>query len=112
METGWDNMHGGIAYGVAPDGRFCSSEKYFWVQSESFAAAYRLYLATEDEKYLSDYNRIWRWSWEHMIDHTHGAWFRVRGQDGSAVDDKKSPYGKTDYHTMGACWDVLSVMKA
>ncbi len=112
METGWDKKHGGIAYGVAPDGSFCASEKYFWVQSESFAAAYRLYLATGDEKYLGDYNRIWRWSWEHMIDHTHGAWFRVRGRDGSVVDDKKSPYGKTDYHTMGACWDVLSVMKA
>ena len=110
IETGWDKEHGGIVYGVAPDGSFCASEKYFWVQSESFAAAYRLYRATDDKKYLDDYKRIWRWSWQHMIDHTHGAWFRVRGQDGSKVDNKKSPYGKTDYHTMGACWDVLSVM--
>ncbi len=110
IETGWDKEHGGIVYGVAPDGSFCASEKYFWVQSESFAAAYRLYRATDDKKYLDDYKRIWSWSWQHMIDHTHGAWFRVRGQDGSKVDNKKSPYGKTDYHTMGACWDVLSVM--
>ena len=112
MATGWDTEHGGIVYGVAPDGSFCAREKYFWVQAESFAAAWRLYCATQDEKYLDDYNRIWRWSWDHMIDHHYGAWHRVRGADGSAIDNKKSPLGKTDYHTMGACWDVLSVIEA
>ena len=108
LKTGWDEDFGGLVYGVAPDGSFCASEKYFWVQSESFAAAWRLYLATGEEKYREDYNRIWQWSWDHMIDHEHGAWFRVRGRDGAAIDTKKSPFGKTDYHTMGACWDVLS----
>lgn len=109
MSSGWDKEHGGIVYGVAPDGSFCAAEKYFWVQSESFATAWRLYHATGDEKYLQDYNRIWKWSWDHMIDHEYGAWFRVRNQDGSKADNKKSPLGKTDYHTMGACWDVLFV---
>ena len=111
METGWDKEFGGIAYGIAPDGSYCAPEKYFWVQSESFAAAWRLYLLIGDDKYREDYNRIWQWSWDHMIDHEHGAWFRVRARDGSAVDNKKSPFGKTDYHTMGACWDVLSASK-
>ncbi len=111
MKTGWDEEFGGIVYGVAPDGSYCASEKYFWVQAESFAAAWRLYMATKDAKYLDDYRRIWRWSWEHMIDHKHGAWFRVRNRDGSAIDNKKSPAGKTDYHTMGACWDVLSTLE-
>jgi len=111
IETGWDKEFGGIAYGVAPDGKFCSSKKYFWVQSESFATAWRLYHATQNKIYLEDYNRIWQWSWDHMIDHKHGAWFRVRERDGTATDNKKSPYGKTDYHTMGACWDVLSIPK-
>ena len=109
MSMGWDTDNGGIVYGVGPDGTVCASEKYFWVQAESFAAAWRLYDATGEETYLQDYKRIWQWSWDHMIDHKHGAWFRVRNRDGSVVDDKKSPLGKTDYHTMGACWDVLSV---
>jgi len=110
LKTGWDPEHGGLVYGVTPDGDICSYNKYFWVQSESFAAAWRLYRATGDEKYREDYNRLWQWSWTHMIDHKHGAWYRVRNRDGSASDNKKSPLGKTDYHTMGACWDVLSVM--
>ena len=109
MNTGWDDTFGGLVYGVAPDGSYCSTNKYFWVQAEGFAAAWRLYKATSDKKYLHDYRRIWRWSWDHLIDHTHGAWFRARNRDGSAIDNKKSPLGKTDYHTMGSCWDVLSI---
>ena len=110
IATGWDCEFGGIVYGVAPDGSFCAKEKYFWVQAESFAAAWRLYAATGETRYREDYQRIWQWSWEHMVDHVHGAWFQVRKQDGSAINDRKSPLGKTDYHTMGACWDVLAVM--
>ena len=109
MKMGWDEKYGGIVYGVAPDGRVCAPEKYFWVQSETFATAWRLYRATGIDTYREDYDRIWRWCWEHMIDHKHGAWFRVRNRDGSAIDEKKSPLGKTDYHTLGACWDVLNV---
>lgn len=109
MTTGWDEKFGGLVYGVAPNGEYCSTYKYFWVQAEGFAAAWRLYKATNEEKYLQDYRRIWRWSWDHMIDHVFGEWFRVRNRDGSAIDNKKSPYGKTGYHTMGACWDVVSV---
>lgn len=109
IQTGWDKEYGGIVYGVAPNGEFCASEKYFWVQAESFATAWRLYQITKEDKYLQDYHRIWRWCWQHQIDHNYGAWYRVRNRDGSAIDNKKSPFGKTDYHTMGACWDVLSV---
>ena len=108
MSSGWDAEHGGLVYGVAPDGSFCAAEKYFWVQSEAFAAAWRLYTLTGEQRFLDDYRRIWQWSWQHLVDHRYGAWFRVRTRDGSAIDDRKSPLGKTDYHTMGACWDVLS----
>ena len=42
------------------------------------------------------------------MDHRYGAWFRIVGADGRKLETTKSPAGKTDYHTMGACWDVLS----
>ena len=109
INDGWDKVFGGIVYGLAPNNHICASEKYFWVQAEAFATAWRLYKVTGEAKYRSDYFRIWQWSWDYMIDHKYGAWYRVRNCDGSAIDDKKSPLGKTDYHTMGACWDILSV---
>jgi len=44
-----------------------------------------------------------------LVDHQNGAWFRIVNAKGDALETTKSPAGKVDYHTMGACWDVLSV---
>jgi mannose/cellobiose epimerase-like protein (N-acyl-D-glucosamine 2-epimerase family) len=110
MESGWDTTHGGLVYGFSPDGAFSNDDKYFWVHAEAFAAAYRLFATTGESEYLVWYNRIWDWSWQYLVDHTHGAWYRIRRRDGSAIDDLKSPMGKVDYHTLGACWDVMDTM--
>lgn len=110
MEKGWDNEHGGLVYGFAPDGSFADSHKYFWVHAEAMAAAWRLYAITEDTRYHEHYLSLWDWSWRYLIDHKYGAWFRIRNRDGSAFDDLKSPPGKTDYHTLGAVWDIIDQM--
>jgi mannose/cellobiose epimerase-like protein (N-acyl-D-glucosamine 2-epimerase family) len=107
MRCGWDATHGGLVYGFAPDGSVCDADKYFWVQAESLAAAALLALRTGDGAYWAWYERVWAYSWAHMIDHQHGAWYRIRTPDNRAYSDEKSPAGKTDYHTMGACYDVL-----
>lgn len=109
MKDGWDSEHGGLVYGFAPDRSFCDSHKYFWVHAEAFAAAWRLAAVTGEQRFLNDYDRIWQWSWHYLVDHVDGAWFRIRNRNGSEFDKLKSPPGKTDYHTLGACWDVLSV---
>jgi len=108
MHGGWDHEHQGLVYGFGPNGKFADTRKYFWVHAEAFAAAWRLYRHTGEKNYRDDYHRLWSYSWTHLIDHQYGAWFRIRNRDGSAFDQLKSPPGKTDYHTMGACWDVLS----
>ena len=107
MQRGWDPVHGGLVYGFAPDGSVCDADKYFWVQAESFAAAALLALRTGDDAYWAWYERLWAYSWAHMIDHRLGAWYRIRTPDNRPYSDEKSPAGKTDYHTMGACYDVL-----
>jgi mannose/cellobiose epimerase-like protein (N-acyl-D-glucosamine 2-epimerase family) len=107
MQHGWDATHGGLVYGFAPDGEVCDADKYFWVQAESFAAAALLAMRTGDTGYWDWYDRIWAYAWAQMVDHVHGAWYRIRTPDNQAYSDEKSPAGKTDYHTMGACYDVL-----
>ena len=111
VETAWDAEHGGLCYGFDPEGRICDGDKYFWVQAESFAAAKLLELATEEARYRDWYQRIWRYAWDHMVDHDHGAWFRILTRDNRKYDDLKSPAGKTDYHTMGACYEVLRALE-
>jgi mannose/cellobiose epimerase-like protein (N-acyl-D-glucosamine 2-epimerase family) len=107
MRHGWDEQHGGLVYGFAPGGEVCDGDKYFWVQAESFAAAALLATRTGDASYWAWYDRIWAYAWQHFVDHEHGAWYRQLTQANVRVDDNKSPAGKTDYHTMGACYDVL-----
>ena len=111
LQRAWDKEHGGICYGFAPDGSICDGDKYFWVQAESFAAAALLAARTGEAGYWDWYDQIWRYSWHHMVDHQHGAWFRILDRQNRKYDDKKSPAGKTDYHTMGACYEVLRTMR-
>jgi len=108
----WDAEHGGICYGFAPDNAICDGDKYFWVQAESFAAAALLAVRTGNPAYWDWYDRIWDYSWTHFVDHDHGAWYRILGPDNRKLSDEKSPAGKTDYHTMGACYDVLRALEA
>lgn len=112
VQHGWDRQHGGLVYGFEPGGAVCDADKYFWVQAESFAAAALLALRTGDDGYWQWYDRLWAYSWAHMIDHRHGAWYRIRTPDNKPYSDEKSPAGKTDYHTMGACHDVLRALAA
>lgn len=110
MGPGWDTQYGGVLFGMAPDGTICDSDKYFWVQAEAIAAAARLARRTGESRYWDDYDRLWTYCWAHFIDHTHGAWYRILRRDNSKIDALKSPPGKTDYHTMGACHDVLTAL--
>lgn len=112
MRHGWDAEFGGLVYGFDPEGALYDCDKYFWVQAESFAAAALLAVRTGESRYWDWYDRIWDYAWRHMVDHEHGAWFRILSRDNRKLGDEKSPAGKTDYHTMGACHDVLRALGA
>ncbi len=36
--------------------------------------------------------------------------YRILTPDNQKIINEKSPAGKTDYHTMGACYEVLNVI--
>jgi mannose/cellobiose epimerase-like protein (N-acyl-D-glucosamine 2-epimerase family) len=109
LHHAWDDAHEGIVYGFAPDFAVCDDDKYFWVQAEAIAAAARLHAATGEARYREWHDRVWRYAWRHFVDHEHGAWYRILDRHNRKYSDEKSPAGKTDYHTMGACHDVLAV---
>ncbi len=80
------------------------------MQAESLAAAALLHARTGEAVYDDWYRRLWTYAWEHFVDHRHGAWYRLLTRDNRKVSDEKSPAGKTDYHTMGACHEVLALL--
>ncbi|MGW8390880.1 AGE family epimerase/isomerase [Pseudoduganella sp. HUAS MS19] len=109
---GWDAEHGGLCYSLAPDLTVCDPHKYFWVQAESTAAAAMLARRTGNAEYWDWYQRLWAYSWTHFVDHEHGAWYRILSGDNRKLSDEKSPAGKVDYHTMGACYDIVAALGA
>lgn len=111
MKLSWDDEFGGMVYGYDRVGRWCDEDKYFWVQAESLATTALLAGRTGDTQYWDWYDRLWAYSWQHFVDHSHGAWFRILRRDNTKISDEKSPAGKTDYHTMGACYEVLKVIR-
>lgn len=110
MQKAWDAEHGGLFYGFGPENEICDSDKYFWVQAESLATAALLAARTGEARYWADYQRLWQYSWQHFVDHQHGAWYRILTADNRAYSDEKSPAGKVDYHTMGACYEILNAL--
>ncbi|WP_240601787.1 AGE family epimerase/isomerase [Oleiagrimonas sp. MCCC 1A03011] len=106
----WDKQYGGLCYGFDPDGNICDDDKYFWVQAETLTTAALLAHRTDMDAYWLWYERIWTYAWQHMVDHQHGGWYRILDRMNQKYDNKKSPAGKTDYHTMGACYEVLNVI--
>ena len=112
LARSWDASRGGMYYGFAPEAFVCDSDKYFWVQAESLAAAALLAVRTGEDPYWKWYDRLWAYSWEHLVDHQYGAWYRILDADNRKYSDEKSPAGKTDYHTMGACYEVLNALRS
>lgn len=110
LDCSWDATHGGMIYGVDREYRPYDSDKYFWVQAESIATAALLAGRSGDDQYWQWYERLWSYSWTHFVDHRYGAWFRILAPDNRRLTDEKSPAGKVDYHTMGACYEVLQVL--
>ncbi len=110
MKYGWDDEYGGLIYGYDLAGIPCDQDKYFWVQAESIAAAALLAHRTGEDVYWAWYDRIWEYSFAHFVDHEYGAWYRILSRDNRRYDERKSYNNKVDYHTMGACHEVLNVV--
>lgn len=107
----WDDEHGGLIYGFDPQGNWCDDDKYFWVQAESFAAAALLFQVTDEQSYLSRYQKLWQYSWQHLVDHEYGAWFRILRRNNTKYSNEKSLAGaKCDYHSLGACLEVIRTL--
>ena len=111
IERAWDDVNGGLCYGFAPDGSICDGDKVFWVQAESLAAAALLSERSGDLRHVDDYDKLWAYAWRFLVDHEHGAWYRILDHENRKYSEEKSPAGKTDYHTMGACHEVLALIR-
>ena len=111
LQRSWDQEQGGMHYAFAPDGTILDTDRYYWVLAETVAAAALLAVRTGEARYWDWYDRAWHYADRHFVDHAHGAWYRVLDRGGHRYDDKKSPPSKTDYHPLGACYEILRALR-
>ncbi len=111
LKKSWDHERGGMHYTFAPDGRILDTDRYYWVMSETIAAAALLALRTDDSRYWDWYDKAWEFSDRHFVDHEYGGWYRILNEDNQKYDDKKSPPSKADYHPLAACYEILEAKR-
>lgn len=107
MDRAYVPETGAINYTFAPDGTILDTDQYYWVFSETFAAAALLANITGKVAYWEWYDRIWDYADKHFVDHEYGAWYRILDRNGRKYSNQKSPASKTDYHPLAACFEVL-----
>lgn len=110
LERCWDDKYGGMHYTFSPDGQILDTDRYYWVLSETFAAAALLALRTNDPFYWKWYDKAWKFSDSHFVDHKYGGWYRILNAYNQKYDDLKSPSTKTDYHPLAACFETIEAM--
>ncbi|RFU48349.1 AGE family epimerase/isomerase [Paraburkholderia sp. DHOC27] len=110
MHWAWDDRLGGMFYSCAPDRAIYDTAKHQWTHAETVAAAALLALETEETRYWIIYNSLWDFIWSHLVDHRHGAWFRMLDGDNALASSEKSA-PEPDYHNIGACVEVLLALQ-
>ena len=99
-EEGWQ-ANGGFVYTVDWQGRPVVADRYFWEPAEAVGAACYLARATGEQRYLDWYERVWRYTDEHVIDHRSGSWHPELDADNRPI--QVTWLGKPDvYHAYQA----------
>jgi mannose/cellobiose epimerase-like protein (N-acyl-D-glucosamine 2-epimerase family) len=112
MELAWDSENGGINYTFDLDGNILDDERYYWTHAETLAASASLALRTGNEDYWEKYKECWEYPERYFVDKKYGGgWYRVLSREGEPLSDKKSPPGKSDYHVIGACYEIVRSME-
>ena len=111
MNAAWVPETGAINYTFSPEGTILDTDQYYWVFSETFAAAALLAIQTSKDEYWNWYDRIWTYADKHFVDHQFGGWYRILDASGNRYTDEKSPASKTDYHPLAACFEVLEALR-
>jgi mannose/cellobiose epimerase-like protein (N-acyl-D-glucosamine 2-epimerase family) len=103
----WDERNGGMVYAIDEQGNIVDHDRHFWTHAEVIAAAASLAMRTGNEHYWDIYDRVWDFSYEYFSDNEKGGWYRILDINKKPIDDKKSPPPKSDYHVLGACYEIM-----
>ena len=99
LANGWDNIHGGIYRDGMHDGRIVVTDKEWWQNFESLTGFLDSYQATEDERYLDTFIKLWEFDKKYFYNPEVGESRQLLLADGTPVIDDTGNQWKCIYHT-------------
>lgn len=110
---GWDEEQGGIWYFRDALGKPVAKNEFmlkaWWPQNEAATAALRAYEAAGDDEYLSMFEKIENYAWQHLRDPEYPEWFAYAAVDGRQVHSYKGSRFKGFFHLPRHLLDCIGV---
>jgi mannobiose 2-epimerase len=110
-----------LAEGVDADGGLLSeadprgltnTNKEWWQQAEALTGFLNAYQMSGDPRFLQASLRSWDFIAAHVIDRTHGEWYRLLARDGTVLSSDKISLWKCPYHDGRACMEMIDRLRA
>lgn len=110
LEFGWDKQYGGIFYFLDVKGKPPMNlewdQKLWWVHLETLVALAKAYRFTKDQKILSLFEKVHKYSWDHFSDPVDGEWFGYLNRQGEVLLPLKGGKWKGCFHVPRAMYQV------
>jgi mannobiose 2-epimerase len=107
LENGID-FDGSIFYEFNKSKNHLNTDKHWWAQAEGMVGFLNSYQITKDQKYLQEFEKLWEFIKNNIIDKKNGEWFRMVRKDGTICkNDPKVGFWKCPYHNSRALIEVI-----
>ncbi len=94
-------------------GTIHDDSKYWWPQAEAMVGFANAYHLTGDPKFAAAVNDLWRFIENHLIDRTHGDWFKQVNRAGIPDSTRmKASAWDCPYHHSRACFESMERLSA
>jgi mannobiose 2-epimerase len=96
---------GAIIYEAEPGGKQHDFREW-WAEAEAVVGFYNAYQLSGEEKFLRASIHAWQYIEDHLIDKTHGEWYRTITRQGLPILGKLVDFWKCPYHNSRACMEI------
>jgi mannobiose 2-epimerase len=111
LKHGYDKDQGGFFYTGPFNQPANNRNKNWWVQAEAVVSALYMYQLTNDQKYLSVFEKTYSFIEKHMADWEFGEWHSNIGTDGAVKPGYKAQPWKSGYHNGRAMIESIQILK-
>ena len=102
---------GGLLSEAGPRG-LTNTDKEWWQQAEALTGFLNAYQLSGDPRFLQASLHAWDFIAAHVIDRTHGEWYRLLARDDRVLSSDKLSLWKCPYHNGRACLEMIDRLNA